>query len=262
VSRACREFRDRLATALRTGPASEPADVLRTLSWHEHLVGCGDCRALLAAEEALEDLLATLPRPRLPAGVAERVLARLALERESAALDRLLEVARSAPAPAGLPRKVLTRLEGARADAALDRLLGMVPAPVAPRGLAARVLWGLEPERAPRPALPLRRRAPSPLTLGLRLAAAVALAVGGLLGLRALRREAPAPQREVVLNGRPEQPPAELLESLDLLEAWDLITDESLDVVLTSLDTADEVLLEIDRGSDPLAVPPEEPSKG
>jgi hypothetical protein len=63
-----------------------------------------------------------------------------------------------------------------------------------------------------------------------------------------------------------EVPPAELLESLDLLQDWELINDPSVDVVLTGLDTAEEVLLEIDRGSDPLGpetdVAPQEPTKG
>ena len=250
----CREFRDRLVSALG-GHQGGPPDALRTLSWHEHLLACGDCRAVLAAEEALEDLLASLPEPRLPAGVAERVLARLAL-------DRLLDAAGSAAVPTGLAARVLAGLEGARAEAALDRLLGLVPAPVAPRGLAARTLAALEGERAPRPVLPLRRRAPSPLAVGLRLAAALALLVGGALGVRALLHEEGRPREEVASVGSLDAPPTELLESLDLLEAWELITDDSLEVMLTSLDTADEVLLEIDQGDDPLEPVTEEPSKG
>ena len=269
MNSSCRDFRDRLASALGGpggavgGPGRAPAEALRSLAWHEHLLACDSCRALLEAEEALDDLLTSLPEPRLPAGVATRVLQRLAL-------DRLLERAGAEPVPAGLARRVLAGLEGARADAALDRLLGMVPAPVVPRGLAARTLAALadertsarDAERAARPAPPLRRRAPSPLTLGLRLAAAAALLLGGGLGLRALLRSESRPDEDVAVIRLPDAPPPELLESLELLEAWELITDDSLDVVLTSLDTADEVLLEIDQGNDPLEPLPEEPSKG
>lgn len=256
---SCRRFRDRLASALG-GPQGAPPESLLTLSWHEHLLGCAGCRAVLEAEEALEDLLASLPEPRLPAGVAERVLARLAL-------DRLLDAAGGAPAPTGLAARVLAGLEGARSDAALDRLLGLLPTPAAAPGLAARTLAALEGERvaaaAPaRAPAPLRRRAPSPFALGLRLAAALALLVGGGLGLRALLRPDGTPGEEVASISPSEAPPTELLESLDLLEAWELITDDSIDVVLTSLDTADEVLLEIDQGEDPLEPVTEEPSKG
>jgi hypothetical protein len=106
----------------------------------------------------------------------------------------------------------------------------------------------------------------SPFVTVLRLAAALALLVGGALGLRAWIGR-PADTTEEVPTSRDalasaELPPSELLESLDLLESWELITDESIDVALTSLDTVDEVLLEIDLGKDPLETPAEEPSNG
>ena len=254
---SCRAFQDHLAAALNGAP-HEPSDSLRALSWHSHLLTCSTCRELLAAEEALDVLLATLPAPRLPAGVAARVLARLAEERQDAALDRLLELARSAPAPTCLARDVLATLEAERQSAALDRLLDLLPEPVAPRGLAVRVLAGLERERAPRTWIGRARRAP----WHVRIAAAAALALGGAMAFDALR---PKPQVEdTSVDLAAGTPPQELLESLDLLQDWDLINDPSVDVVLTGLDTAEEVLLEIDRGSDPLGpesdASPQDPS--
>jgi hypothetical protein len=40
-----------------------------------------------------------------------------------------------------------------------------------------------------------------------------------------------------------------LLASLDLLESWDLVTDDSLDARLNTLDNFDELLLSIDADS-------------
>lgn len=258
---ACRAFQDHLAAALG-GPPDAPVESLRALSWHRHILQCASCRDLLAAEEALEDLLATLPAPRLPAGVAARVLARLAEEREAAALDRLLELASAARAPEGLARSVLARLEEERQSAALDRLLELDVA-AAPGGLAGRVLAALDQERAPHTRASRWRRTP----VALRLAAAGVLALGGAAALDALLESEPADElpRDVFPLELAEaaEPPPELLE---LLQDWELINDESLDVVLTGLDTADEVLLEIDRGSDPLGAeveePPANPGKG
>jgi hypothetical protein len=263
VNDSCRAFQDHLAAALNGAP-HEPCDSLRTLSWHSHLLTCSTCRDLLAAEEALDVLLATLPAPRLPAGVAERVLARLAEERQDAALDRLLELARSAPAPIGLAHGVLATLEAERQSTQLDRLLDLLPEPAAPRGLAARVLAGLDRERAPHTWIGRARRAPWLV----RVAAAAALALAGAMAFDALRPKPPADEEIVDLAGVAPigAPPPELLESLDLLQDWELINDPSVDVVLTGLDTAEEVLLEIDRGSDPLGpesdAAPEDPGKG
>jgi hypothetical protein len=258
---ACRAFQDHLAAALG-GPPHAPVESLRALSWHRHLLQCASCRDLLAAEEALEGLLATLPAPRLPAGVAARVLARLAEEREAAELDRLLDLASAARAPEGLARNVLARLEEERQATALDRLLELDAAPV-PSGLAKRVLAALESERAPLTLSARWRRTP----VALRLAAAGVLALGGAAALDALLAREPQDDSALDLaEAAAGDPPPELLESLELLQDWELINGESLDVVLTGLDTADEVLLEIDRGRDPLDVeaeePPTNPGKG
>jgi hypothetical protein len=130
-----------------------PAE-LRELSWHEHLLGCGGCRELMEREEALEELLATLPAPRLSPELARRVLERLREVQEALGdLDALLALDREAEAPAGLAGRVLASLVSERGlvrgalsdDELLDALLDRDPAPAAPAGLAERVLAGLSP---------------------------------------------------------------------------------------------------------------------
>jgi len=190
VNQACIDFRTRLAQALAEHPVSE-------LAWHEHVLTCADCRELLDAEEALDDLLASLPRPSLPPELARRVIARLAPEREldslldraldgslhhappqlagemlarlvaprelaarERELDQLLERVPAAQRPE-LARDLLARLapvrEAARAERALDKLLERVPQPQIPGDLASRTLRSLDSERAPKPVLVSRR---------------------------------------------------------------------------------------------------------
>ena len=142
--RDCHDFREALTRALRGRPVP-PA--LVSLSWHEHLLGCQDCRELLQREEALEVLLATLPDPKLPPELTERLVARLAAVREdagdaqlcAAGLDSLLDLS-EAQVPAGMSARVLAGLE---AERSLDALLGLDPEPVVPEDLGARVLAGL-----------------------------------------------------------------------------------------------------------------------
>lgn len=154
----CLEFRARLASAL----TARPAPAASGLAWHEHLLFCADCRALLDAEEALDDLLKSLPRPKLPPALAQRVLVRLQPTREELELDRLLDDALAAESdgmqapPPGLAGAVLAGLRDARTqarhsqrdEAALDGLLAKVPPPQPPVGLAARVRSALAHERA------------------------------------------------------------------------------------------------------------------
>ncbi len=86
---ACTQFRSLLEKELmRPGTNAE----FTTLSWHEHLLSCEACRELLEAEEALELLLGSLPKPKLPADLAKRVLRRLRRVRTGVGLDQLLEV--------------------------------------------------------------------------------------------------------------------------------------------------------------------------
>jgi len=227
----CREFQRSLAAALGEGSRMPSA-----LGWHEHLLGCEACRALLASEEALDALLESLPEPALAPGVAARVLARLASERDG--LDLLLD-ALPAAAPGGLSSRVLSGLRDERADAALDALLERWTPEPAPADLAARTLSRLR----------LARRAPVRRKLALRLAAAALVLVGLGAAWRALGTPSPVQAPDALVDSAP---PAELLEAFDLLDSWDLLTDPSLEVALTSLDEADALLLEIERGRDPL----------
>lgn len=273
--KACVEFRARLARLL-TGQAAAPD--WAELAWHEHLHGCGECRALLEAEEALEQLLETLPEPRLPRDLCERVLDRLATERVGSDLDRLLELSEVKP-PLDLADNVLRGLRTPRRvereERALDRLLDRVPEPAAPQGLADRLLDGLEQHRERRTSLrPVEAAAfaghePAPSAEGtpiLRWAAAAAIVATLGLGLWRLVRPTVAddarsmevarldPQVEQVaiepgtdeasnLERLVEEPPAELLASLDLLESWDVLMDEDVDLDMASLDTLDELVL-------------------
>ena len=137
----CDAFRRDLEAAL------VGTDDLRALGWHEHLLGCGDCKALLEQEEALELLLTSLPRPALPPELARRVLARL----RSGTLDELLGLDQ-VRVPAGLSARVLGGLPSRQASTSLDRLLDRADDVAVPDGLAARVLEGLAAERvAPDP---------------------------------------------------------------------------------------------------------------
>lgn len=166
MSATCRSFRALLELKLSGRTAQSE---LVVLSWHEHLVGCGVCRKLLEAEEALELLLASLPEPNLPAELARRVVSRLRAARRSdvaeAGLDALLDLAPSEAPPARLAESVLARLRGAREEAAapvetaravhgaethaarLEALLDLDRAVAVPDGLAGRVLAGLRSVR-------------------------------------------------------------------------------------------------------------------
>lgn len=241
MNASCRDFQSALAAALSRGAA-------RGLGWHEHLLGCAECRALLASEEALEVLLETLPEPRLEAGLTARVLARLALERarEADGLERLLDEV-TAPAPRDISARVLAGLRPERADAALDALLGRWTSEPAPAQLAARTLARVRLARR----ASARRRVGLHFAAGL-LAAGVLLVAGLALSWRFRRAGASTPPAAIEPFVE-HAPSPELLDALDLLESWDLLNEPSLDVALTSLDEADAILLELERESDPLA---------
>ncbi|MEN8162102.1 MAG: hypothetical protein ABFS41_18675 [Myxococcota bacterium] len=212
---ACTAFRRALGSALAPrGARGEPPEDVE-LGWHEHLLACPSCRAFLAAEQALDVLLATLPRPRLSGDLARRVLARLA----------------GARAPE-------------RTGERLDDLLDLLPSPAAPDDLAARTLRGLAPERQG------GRRSGRRLRLvrrGRRVAAAV-LVVASVLWLVLGGRDEPQPEGRVA--GEVED---ELLETLDVLENWELLMSDDLDLVLAELDAVDWTLLEY--GSEEADVP-------
>jgi hypothetical protein len=141
----CREFRASLERHLTGEPS--PAS-LTSLGWHEHLLGCAACRDLLAVEEALEYLLASLPDPQLPDHLVPRVLTRLRETREeaqrsAARLDHLLETgdASAVGSPNTAPQENLAG--SVLAGLALDRLLERQPSEPVPVGLAERTLAGL-----------------------------------------------------------------------------------------------------------------------
>ncbi len=235
---SCKTFRRALEDALSPGGNAQE------LGWHEHLLSCPDCRTLLQAEEALEELLATLPKVRLPDDLARRVLARLADVRAKRAveteLDRLLELDRP-DVPERMADRVLSGLAGARTEARLDALIDLVPIPVTPSGLAERTLSALARERRPRARLRLLRGG------GLRLAAAALILAGlGLVFWRAGSQRSREPDVTVALGvtvarGLVED---ELLASLDVLENWDLLMSDDLDLLMGELDPVDWTLLE------------------
>jgi hypothetical protein len=266
----CRTFRAQLERALRGRPEQSEA---AGLVWHEHLLGCAECRALLEAEEALEELLASLPEPHLPEHLAARVLARLEVPRAGSAgegladrvggepavpakgeLDELLELDREPVIPTDLSSRVLTGLaevrhaerEEQREEHRLDTLLALVPEPVAPDGLAGRLLASLESARRPAPALRLLRGGTVRM-----VAAAALVAVLGLVSWRAFGARAVEPGgsgEELVME-------AELIASLDVLERWDLLVTSDLDMLLTGLDPVIETLLEAETIDAELPIP-------
>ncbi|MBM3987817.1 MAG: hypothetical protein FJ294_07665 [Planctomycetes bacterium] len=245
----CRDFRSRLASLL-AGRASSAS--FGEFAWHEHLLGCAECRALVATEQALEELLASLPRPQLPPELAQRLLARLESVRGDGELDTLLDRGGDVAVPGALAARILARLAGARAaqceQARLDALLARLPEPPVPADLSRRTLARL--------ALARRTRRASPRRLALAAAALVVLAVGAWTLVRNSRQEpdsnidlahGPAPRaptvapRERVLD----EPPADLLASLDLLESWDLVIEDSIEADVLALDAFDALLLDI-----------------
>jgi len=238
TERACTAFRRALASALAAGvhddapgaplqgkpsrtPGEERAREVE-LGWHEHLLACPSCRAFLAAEQALDGLLATLPRPRLPGDLA---------------------------------RRVLVRLDGVRAqergERRLDDLLDFLPSPAPPGDLAARTLRRLASERgAPRLRV-LRAVLPR---IGWRIAAGVLFAAA-LSWLLLGRRDEPRDETPVA-----RQVEDELLETLDVLENWELLMSDDLDLMLAELDAVDWTLLEY--GSDEADADGDEEERG
>ena len=235
----CNDFRDRLERALRGRPERTGT---MALAWHEHLLSCAECRSLLEAEEALEELLSSLPDPRLPAHLVTRVLARLIAHRTASAkngLDRLLELDHAPAAPADLAPRVLAGLDAARraqrAGDRLDSLLQRVPSPTVPAGLSHRILSALEPARRPAPRLRL-----VPGGAWKRVAVAAVVLTMGLVAWR------------LVLGG-PDQPSApepefdaDLIASLGVLERWPLLMSDDLDLLLAGIDPLEESLFEVE----------------
>jgi hypothetical protein len=267
VITSCQEFRSLLERSLEGGLADGE---LARLSWHEHLLGCGECRHILEAEEALEILLATLPEPKLPPHLARRVVSRLRDARKvESRLDALLELDRADAAPDRLAASVLAGLRekrhelaetaAAEREARLDRLLDLDRGVAVPKGLAQRVLAGLESERTT-----TARVSASGVNASTGLArqrsrwvyAAAAGVLAFLLGWLAWPRAqhenvvrddalAGADVKKPHARGVDAPPDAQMLAALDVLEQWDLLRSEDVDVLLSSsIEPVDEALLE------------------
>ncbi len=235
----CLAFRRDLAEALDVDTLDTSAR--RALGWHEHLLSCDACRDMLSKEEALDELLASLPVPRLPQDLARRVLARLAAER----LEDLLALADEPVVPSGLSQRVLAGVRDRELDA-LDVVLGRLPEPVVPSDLAARTLRALAPQRAEPAAAGKLLAFPRAL---LASAAAAAVLVAGLLWF-VFGRERDASSLAPTENDAPfvvdadEVVDPELLDALDVLENWEAVTSDDLDLLLAELDAIDLALLE------------------
>jgi len=233
MSRECTGFRAALEAELLGRPSQER---LAGLSWHAHLLSCADCRELLEREEALEVLLASLPQPRLPQELIRRVLVRLREDRtEEIRLDRLLDLDTDVRAPAHLAASVLAGLARDRADARLDALLDLDREVAVPAGLAARTLGRLEEERSPSSTRG-RRAWIYAVAAGLLLA---------FLGRAYWLRAQPGPEEtiEPVVRADPAPDP-HMLAALDVLEQWDLLMQDDVDVLLSTLAPADVALLD------------------
>lgn len=299
---ACRDFRAELERRLSTAREAEP---LAALGWHEHLLACGDCRALLAAEEALEDLLASLPHPRLPRRLAERLIVRLReAQAEERALDALLELDAAGTPPARLAERVKLGIDArlAREEAALDAVLARdrIDAPerlsarvlaavrdeearvearldalldrdrvLVPRGLASRVVAHL---RATEPAVSnVRSIAPLPASRARRVPTWMLAAAAAIVVLFAVWRfvardgatDAPPIVQEGLTPNRArnaELPGPDVLAALDVLEQWELLVGEDVDLLLSTLEPAVESLLE-EGASEPVEAAPKDDPK-
>ena len=263
---SCQEFRSLLERSLEGGLSDGE---LARLSWHEHLLGCGECRHILEAEEALEILLATLPEPKLPPHLARRVVSRLRDARKvESRLDALLELDRADAVPERLAESVLARLRGARNELAvtaaaehearLDRLLDRDRHVSVPAGLAQRVLAALDAERkigARAERSSAHVRVPAPMRSRWVYAAAagiLAFLLGWLVWPRAHPMSgttagelADARTSTPRAHGVDAPPDAQMLAALDVLEQWDLLRSEDVDVLLSSsIEPVDEALLE------------------
>jgi predicted anti-sigma-YlaC factor YlaD len=246
VSHECLGFRAALEAELLGRPSQER---LSGLAWHGHLLSCADCRELLEREEALETLLASLPEPRLPSALAQRVLVRLREDRAAEVrLERLLDLDADLRAPRGLAAGVLAGLArerfasgSDRNEARLDEILDLDRDVRVPPGLAGRVLAGLSRERS-------LGRSPARPTLLRRRAWLLAVAAGLLLaflGRLYWLRARPDFHRtiEPIVQVEPAPDP-EMLAALDVLEEWDLLMQDDVDVLLSTLGPADLALLD------------------
>lgn len=241
----------------------------------------------------LERMLTHAGDVDVPSGLAADVLARLEAERarrraetvaqgsevrrvgddrnELDKLDVLLSKHGSVVAPEGLSQRILARLEAQRhaasdAEARLDRLLDRDRVTTA-HDLSERVLAALERHRDAQPT------ARSNFTLlrsawiyGLAASLVAALAAWALWPKqRDMKQPEMAHGTTPIVKMRDEQvaqlsPDAQMLAAMDVLENWDLLMQDDVDVLIsTSVDPVDEALLDyVD--SDGAPIPEKEPA--
>jgi len=213
---------------------------------------------------ALDALLALDEIDAPPADLAGDVLAALRPHRRAAAerLDRLLDRVPAPEVPPGLGPRTLRALErhrGRRRPQVLEMkrgVLALAAALLIAIGYAtwvAAAYWStggldgssedeLVAERVERPA---PRPEPSPESA---LAPDPVPAQAPVVVERGQPSEPARAAAPEAIPGVQDDPPVELLASLDLLESWDLLTDHDLELALASLDPVDEALLDLEGG--------------
>ncbi len=249
----CKSCRRALWRALEGFPNTER---LFELSVNRHVLTCSECRELLEREHALEMLLAHMPDVPLPPDLVGRLIARLRAslgESEGDPLDQLLEQVGGPVVPSGLGASLASAVRERHLDEQLDVALERVPAPEVPANLAGTLLSSLESERtvvadvAPVAAGPASSGAASSWLRSRVFWSAAAALIVTLCGVWLLKREERRPfssPEELISAIRAGD--VELLEYLDVLENWDLLVADELDILLSSADPLDELLLDFE----------------
>jgi hypothetical protein len=195
------------------------------------------------------------------------------------ALDALLDADRDVSVPADLARRTLARLEVERGidafgrEARLDALLERDAHVTAPADLTARLLAGLAPARRAQTRRPMRVRSIWALAAAALIVAVLSIwtlwpgsegASDGNKGRdfvqergagdgrtpsgedRDVRRgDSGAESGDVVVARAPDP---KMLAALDVLENWELLIQTDVDVLLATIEPADELLLEYQEG--------------
>ena len=261
MSGSCEEFRKRLADWLRT--SSEGVDDergLEALRWDAHRLSCPDCQRLLEDEQALNELLDSVPDPRLTPTQRSELFARL---RDEARLESLLSLADPMTAPpTGLAARVWAHVQSEQELTGLDRQLAHMDSIEAPPGLAQRV-WNhcqeagealpptvvTAPAAARQPkrsgAKPARRQ---PVLRGWLKTGLAAAGLAALLWYMPGLGDSdpivpgPGPGNETVAHGESQPESDEGLEPAPVEEAGQLdATDEELLAMLDTLEILDMV---------------------
>jgi hypothetical protein len=196
----------------------------------------------------------------LPDDIAARVLERLRRERAGAlGLDALLDASPAPAIPADLAARVLSvvapllaPLRSTTRDGALDRLLDRVPEPVSPPALVQDIIEGTRAARdaSRRGARVLRVRRSA--TIWAAVAAAVLVAVlwftrdgaGEVSPRPDVVDLGPAPSVAEVVPGSSDGLTAELVEAFDVLDNWEYLGGDDLDLLLASIDELEALVLE------------------